>query len=184
MPKLLPCLDRPAVGPCLVLLLRAENRGLDRRGAAFTEKRPYFIQGVCYHPVPVGEELRSFESLTQDLSILQDLGRQHHPGLRAHRLRAVLDEIHAAGLSVILGFGYDQGGVFDLKSGHLPRLRPAVQVPPGHPVLGAGQRVQLPPRVVRQIPRRLVRNAEDRVRRHSGGRPPPPRLHGPRRSTR
>ena len=86
-------------------------------GQLFTEDGPYFIQGVCYHPVPVGEELRSFESLTQDLSILQDLGVNTIRVYEPIASTAVLDEIHAAGLSVILGFGYDQGGVFDLKSG-------------------------------------------------------------------
>ena len=30
-------------------------------GQLFTENGPYFIQGVCYHPVPVGEQQRSFE---------------------------------------------------------------------------------------------------------------------------
>ena len=84
-------------------------------GQLFTEDGPYFIQGVCYHPVPVGEELRSFESLTQDLSILQDLGVNTIRVYEPIASTAVLDEIHAAGLSVILGFGYDQGGVFDLK---------------------------------------------------------------------
>ena len=34
-------------------------------GQLFTEEGPYFIQGVCYHPVPVGQETRSFESLTK-----------------------------------------------------------------------------------------------------------------------
>ena len=86
-------------------------------GQLFTEEGPYFIQAVCYHPVPVGQETRSFESLTQDLAVMQDLGvntiRVYEPIASA----AVLDEIHAAGLSVIAGFGYDQGGVFDLKSG-------------------------------------------------------------------
>ena len=28
-------------------------------GQLFTEDGPYFIQGVCYHPVPVGEVTRS-----------------------------------------------------------------------------------------------------------------------------
>ena len=29
---------------------------------------PHAIKGVCYHPVPIGQDKRSFESLTQDLA--------------------------------------------------------------------------------------------------------------------
>ena len=35
---------------------------------------PFFIQAVCYHPVPVGQAERSFETLTQDLALMQDMG--------------------------------------------------------------------------------------------------------------
>ena len=86
-------------------------------GQLFTEDGPYFIQGVCYHPVPVGEQQRSFDSLTEDLAILQDLGVNTLRVYEPIGSVEVLDEIAAAGLSVIIGFGYDQGGVYDLKSG-------------------------------------------------------------------
>ena len=86
-------------------------------GQLFTEEGPYFIQGVCYHPVPVGQETRSFESLTQDLTLMQELGvntiRVYEPIASAE----ILDKIHGAGIAVIVGFGYNQGGVFDLQSG-------------------------------------------------------------------
>ncbi len=95
----------------------ARNGVWTEAGELHTSEGPYFIKGVCYHPVPVGQEIRSFESLTQDLALMQDLGvntiRVYEPIASA----AVLDEVHAAGISVIVGFGYNQGGVYDLLSG-------------------------------------------------------------------
>ena len=86
-------------------------------GGLQTTRGEHFIQGVCYHPVPVGEDKRSFETLTQDLALMQDMGintiRVYEPIAK----KAVLDEIHDAGISVIVGMGYNQGGVYDLQSG-------------------------------------------------------------------
>jgi len=77
----------------------------------------FFIQAVCYHPVPVGQEKRSFETLTQDLAIMREMGVNALRVYEPIASQEVLDEISEAGLSVIIGFGYDQGGIYDLKSG-------------------------------------------------------------------
>ena len=30
--------------------------------------QPYFIKGICYHPVPVGETKRDFVNIDEDLT--------------------------------------------------------------------------------------------------------------------
>ena len=40
----------------------------------------YRINGVCYHPVGIGDSVRSFSNLSQDLRLMNELG-QHHPRL-------------------------------------------------------------------------------------------------------
>ncbi len=79
---------------------------------------PYLIKGVCYHPVPKGSpNVRSWETLTHDLQLMTAAG------INTIRLyapvddRTVLDAIDAAGIKVIIGFGYNQNGVFDIASG-------------------------------------------------------------------
>lgn len=78
---------------------------------------PYLIKGVCYHPVPKGSDQRSFENLAVDLSLMNEAG------INTIRLyspvddKLVLDKIHKAGLKVIIGFGYNQDGYYDILSG-------------------------------------------------------------------
>ena len=78
---------------------------------------PYLIKGICYHPVPKGSNQRSFENLKQDLALMNEAG------INTIRLyspvddKAVLDQIHKAGIKVIIGFGYNQSGYFDILSG-------------------------------------------------------------------
>lgn len=78
---------------------------------------PYIIKGVCYHPVPMGSKIRSFENLTQDLVLMKEAGvntiRVYEPIEEA----SVLDQINSAGLKVIVGFGFNQGGNHDILSG-------------------------------------------------------------------
>ncbi|MDG5491344.1 glycoside hydrolase family 2 TIM barrel-domain containing protein [Psychroserpens sp. SPM9] len=78
----------------------------------------YTIKGICYHPVPKGSgNNRSFKTLTQDLALMTEAG------INTIRVYApiddikVLDEIHQAGIKVIMGFGYNQGGHYDIESG-------------------------------------------------------------------
>ena len=78
---------------------------------------PYTIKGICYHPVPKGSDVRSFETLTQDLALMVDAGINTIRVYEPIDDIAVLDELHSAGLKVIIGFGYDQGGIYDIKSG-------------------------------------------------------------------
>lgn len=78
---------------------------------------PWLIKGICYHPVSKGNTQRSFETLKQDLPLMNEAG------INTIRLYSpvdnitVLDEIHNAGIKVIVGFGYNQDGFFDILSG-------------------------------------------------------------------
>lgn len=78
---------------------------------------PYLIKGVCYHPVPKGSDKRSFDNLTKDLALMDEAGINTIRLYSPVEEKAVLDEIHAAGIRVIIGFGYNQEGYYDILSG-------------------------------------------------------------------
>jgi len=78
---------------------------------------PYLIKGICYHPVPKGSDRRSFSNLTEDLAFMVEAGINTIRVYSPIDDKAVLDEINAAGLKVIIGFGYNQDGYFDILSG-------------------------------------------------------------------
>lgn len=79
--------------------------------------QPYTIKGICYHPVPKGSKTRSFQTLTQDLALMKEAGINTIRVYEPIDDKNVLDEIAKAGLKVIIGFGYNQGGKFDILSG-------------------------------------------------------------------
>lgn len=93
---------------------------------------PYQIKGICYHPVPIGETKRSFNTLTQDLQLMQEAGintiRVYEPIDDVN----VLDQIHRAGIKIIMGFGYNQEGVFDIASGSIQTY---IEKYKNHPVI-------------------------------------------------
>lgn len=78
---------------------------------------PYTITGICYHPVPKGSDQRDFASLSQDLKLMNEAG------INTIRVYAPIDEIEVldaiddAGIKIIMGFGYNQKGNFDILSG-------------------------------------------------------------------
>ena len=78
---------------------------------------PYVIKGICYNPVPKGSASRSFSNLTEDLALMTEAGintiRVYSPITNV----SVLDQIDAAGIKVIISFGYNQGGYYDILSG-------------------------------------------------------------------
>jgi hypothetical protein len=78
---------------------------------------PYLIRGICYHPVPKGSDKRSFYNLTEDLALMKEAGINTIRVYEPISEKTVLDEIDAAGLKVIIGFGYNQGGNLDILSG-------------------------------------------------------------------
>lgn len=78
---------------------------------------PYTIKGICYHPVPKGSNKISFENLTGDLALMKEAGINTIRVYSPIDDKAVLDEIDAAGLKIIIGFGYNQEGFYDILSG-------------------------------------------------------------------
>ncbi|MDM8158483.1 hypothetical protein QUH73_01510 [Labilibaculum sp. K2S] len=77
----------------------------------------YTIKGICYHPVPKGSDKRSFSNLSEDLSLMVEAGINTIRVYSPIHDKAVLDEIQEAGLKVIIGLGYNQGGDSDIFSG-------------------------------------------------------------------
>ena len=79
--------------------------------------KPFYMKGICYHPVKIGKTKRSFETLTEDLTLMKDAGintiRVYEPIDNIQ----VLDELHNAGIKVVISFGYNQKGRFDIVSG-------------------------------------------------------------------
>ncbi len=77
----------------------------------------YVIKGICYHPVPKGSDKRDFGTLTEDLALMTEAGINTIRVYEPIDDKAVLDKIHAAGIKIIMGFGYNQDGNFDILSG-------------------------------------------------------------------
>lgn len=78
---------------------------------------PYFIKGICYHPVPKGSAERDFSPIKEDLELMKEAGINTIRVYEPITENWVLDEIAAAGMKVIIGFGYNQGGNYDILSG-------------------------------------------------------------------
>ncbi|WGH76048.1 hypothetical protein P8625_02440 [Tenacibaculum tangerinum] len=80
--------------------------------------KPYTIKGVCYHPVPKGSSnKRSFSNLKEDVLLMKEAGINTIRVYEPIKEVEVLDFLAKNQLKVIIGFGYDQGGVYDIKSG-------------------------------------------------------------------
>jgi hypothetical protein len=98
-------------GKSPVTLVQTEGRKL------LLNNKTYQIKGICYHPVSKGEAKRSFSSIAQDLQLMQEAG------INTIRVYApiddllILDQINSAGIKLIMGFGYNQEGQFDIASG-------------------------------------------------------------------
>ena len=80
---------------------------------------PYIIKGICYHPVPKGSDQRDFSNLTEDLRLMTEASINTIRVYAPIDDKAVLDEIEEAGIKIVLGFGYNQDGKFDILSGTL-----------------------------------------------------------------
>ncbi len=78
--------------------------------------RPFFIKGVCYHPVEKGQTIRNFGQIEKDLKLIKAAGVNTLRVYEPIASREILDEIYDAGLRVIISFGFNQGGVYDLQS--------------------------------------------------------------------
>ncbi len=77
----------------------------------------YIIKGVCYNPVSIGNDHRDFSNLSEDLALMVEAGINTIRVYSPIDDITVLDKIYDSGLKVIIGFGYNQGGNFDILSG-------------------------------------------------------------------
>ena len=81
------------------------------------DNAPYYIKGICYHPVPKGSNQRDFSTLEQDLKLMSEAGINTIRVYAPIDDEAVLDKIYNAGMKLIVGFGYNQEGNYDILSG-------------------------------------------------------------------
>ena len=79
--------------------------------------QPFFIKGICYHPVPPNKTKRSFDRIEEDLDLMLKAGINTIRVYEPIQEKEVMDLIAEKGLFVIVGFGYNQGGQFDVLSG-------------------------------------------------------------------
>lgn len=96
--------------------LKTEQVSISER-QIFVNETQYLIKGVCYHPVPKGSDNRSFNNLSEDLDLMMEAGINTIRVYSPIDDKSVLDKIHIAGLKVIISFGYNQGGYYDMLSG-------------------------------------------------------------------
>lgn len=103
-----------------ILLFSMYSLGIEvkiKDSKMIVDGQAFYMKGICYHPVKIGKTKRSFETLTEDLILIKEAGintiRVYEP---IDDIR-VLDEIHNAGIKVVISFGYNQKGRFDILSG-------------------------------------------------------------------
>jgi exo-beta-1,3-glucanase (GH17 family) len=77
----------------------------------------YFIKGVCYDPVPLGYKKRSFDKIDEDLKLMVEAGVNTIRVYSPIDDISILDKIDKAGIKIIVGFGYNQEGYYDILSG-------------------------------------------------------------------
>lgn len=77
----------------------------------------FYMKGICYHPVKIGKTKRSFDNLDEDIILMKEAGintiRVYEPIDDIN----VLDKLADAGIKVVISFGYNQKGKFDIVSG-------------------------------------------------------------------
>lgn len=110
---------------CAILIVLMSSNGLHAQaqgvwvdqGTVHTPQGRYYIKGVCYHPVEKGATKRSFDRLDRDLELMKQAGINTIRVYEPIDSEEILDEIFKTGIRVIVSFGYNQQGVYDLISG-------------------------------------------------------------------
>jgi hypothetical protein len=91
--------------------VKIENNRMVVNGESF------YMKGICYHPVKIGKTKRSFDNLDDDIILMKEAGintiRVYEPIDDIN----VLDKLASAGIKVVISFGYNQKGKFDIVSG-------------------------------------------------------------------
>lgn len=92
------------------------NVEIEERNFLVNNQR-YFIKGVCYDPVPLGSKKRSFDKIDEDLKLMVEAGINTIRVYSPIDDISILNKIDNAGLKIIMGFGYNQEGYYDILSG-------------------------------------------------------------------
>ncbi len=102
---------------CLAQQEKKRNAVSISRSKIIVNDAQYIITGVCYNPVPKGSSSRNFDRLTEDLALMAEARINTIRVYSPITDKSVLDEIYAADIKVIIGFGYNQNGYYDILSG-------------------------------------------------------------------
>ena len=79
--------------------------------------KPFYMKGICYHPVKIGKTKRSFNTIDKDLLLMQEVGINTIRVYSPIDDLAILNKIDEAGIKVITSFGYNQNGYYDILNG-------------------------------------------------------------------
>lgn len=103
-----------------ILLFSMYSLGIEvkiKDSKMIVDGQAFYMKGICYHPVKIGKTKRSFETLAEDLILIKEAGINTIRVYEPIDDIKVLDEIHNAGIKVVISFGYNQKGRFDILSG-------------------------------------------------------------------
>ncbi|MDB3996413.1 hypothetical protein N9458_00095 [Gammaproteobacteria bacterium] len=103
-----------------ILLFSMYSLGIEvkiKDSKMIVDGQAFYMKGICYHPVKIGKTKRSFETLAEDLILIKEAGINTIRVYEPIDDIKVLDEIHNAGIKVLISFGYNQKGRFDILSG-------------------------------------------------------------------
>ena len=81
-----------------------------RNNKIVVDGKPFYMKGICYHPVKIGKTKRSFESLTEDLILIKEAGINTLRVYEPIDDIEVLDELQAAGIKVVISFDITKKG--------------------------------------------------------------------------
>lgn len=85
----------------------------------YVNGNPYYMKGICYHPVPMGKIKRDFSNLSTDISLMKEAGINTVRVYEPIDDIEVLNKLDDAGIKVVINFGYNQRGRYDILSGSL-----------------------------------------------------------------
>ena len=83
----------------------------------FLDGKPFYMKGICYHPVPKGSTKRNFSTLNEDLILMKEAGINTIRVYEPIDDIDVLNAINNADIKIIISFGYNQKGIYDIVSG-------------------------------------------------------------------
>ena len=90
-----------------------------KNNSMYVNGQPYYMKGICYHPVPKGKIKRNFSNLDEDINIMKEAGINTIRVYEPIDDIDVLNKLNEAGIKVIINFGYNQRGRYDILSGTL-----------------------------------------------------------------